>query len=132
MKPLEVLFVEDNCGDTLMVYEAFEASPMPVKFHLARDGEQALLMLRDRTFDPDLVVLDLGLPKLSGFDVLENCQLAGVPVVVFSGSSNEADRRRVIELGACEFVQKPAAFNDYQETVRRFCQKWGRSKRDND
>jgi len=54
MKPLEVLFVEDNCGDTLMVYEAFEASPMPVKFHLARDGEQALLMLRDRTFDPDL------------------------------------------------------------------------------
>src|SRR5689334_3173962 len=79
VKPLEVLFVEDNSGDTLMVYEALEKSPTPVKFHLARDGEQALLMLRDRTFDPDLVVLDLGLPKLSGFDVLENCQLAGVP-----------------------------------------------------
>jgi len=96
----------------------------------AKTGEEALIKLRD--FHPDLVVLDLGLPKLSGFDVLENCQLAGVPVVVFSGSSNEADRRRVIELGACEFVQKPAAFNDYQETVRRFCQKWGRSKREND
>jgi DNA-binding response OmpR family regulator len=130
MRPIEVLFVEDNSGDTLLVYEALEESPIPHKFHLARDGEQALLMLRDRTFDPDLILLDLSLPKLSGFDVLEQCRPTGVPVVVFSGSLNEADRRRVLELGACEFIQKPAGFNAYKETVRHVFHKWGRRKQD--
>jgi DNA-binding response OmpR family regulator len=122
MKPIEVLFVEDNAGDTLLQWLALEDSPTLVKFHLARDGEQALLMLQDRGFD--LVVLDLSLPKLSGYDVLEQ-YAETVPVVVFSGSSNASDARRSLELGAREFVQKPTQYESYKEAVRQMVQKWG-------
>src|ERR1041385_5776222 len=57
-KPVEILLVEDNAGDTLMVYEAAKTSTIPVHFHLARDADQALLLVGDHTVDPDLVILD--------------------------------------------------------------------------
>jgi DNA-binding NtrC family response regulator len=126
VKPIEVLFVEDNAGDTVWQWMALDASPRPVKFHLARDGEQALLMLHDRVFD--LVVLDLSLPKLSGYDVLEQCARI-TPIVVFSGSSDAETARRSLELGAREFVTKPFQLEAYKETVRQIVQKWGRKPR---
>ena len=89
MKPIEVLLVEDNPGDTLLTFQAFDQSPTLVKFHLARDGEQALLLLRGKTFEPDLIILDVNLPKLTGFDVLEKYHPNNVPVVVFSSSWNQ-------------------------------------------
>ena len=125
MNPVEILFVEDNAGDTLLVFQAVEETAAPVKFHLARDGEQALLMLHDKTFDADLIILDLGLPGLSGYDVLERCGPIEIPVVVFSGSTNPADEKRALELGVREFVQKPPGFEAYKETVRRMIKKWG-------
>jgi len=122
MKPLEVLFVEDNAGDTVLQWVALEESPQPVKFHLARDGEQALNMMHDRSFD--LVVLDLNLPKLSGYDVLEQCA-STTPIVVFSGSSDAASARRAMDLGAREFIIKPHHFESYKAAVRRMIEKWG-------
>jgi len=122
MKPLEVLFVEDNAGDTVLQWVAVETSPRPVKFHLARDGEQALEMLHDRTFD--LVVLDLNLPKLSGYDVLEQCANT-TPIVVFSGSSDAASEHRAMELGAREYVVKPMQIESYKAAIRSMIQRWG-------
>ena len=123
MRPLEVLFVEDNAGDTLLQWLALEDSPMPVKFHLARDGEQALQLLHDGVFD--LIVLDLSLPKLSGFDVLEHCQAKAVPIVVFTGGSVTDGERHALELGAREYVRKPVHFEAYKQAVRQIVQRWG-------
>ncbi len=123
MRPLEVLFIEDNAGDTLLQWLALEDSPVPVKFHLARDGEQALQLLHDGAFD--LIVLDLNLPKLSGFEVLEQCQTCAIPIVVFTGGSVMDDERRALELGAREYVRKPVQFEAYKEAVRQIVQRWG-------
>ena len=124
MKPIEVLLVEDNAGDTLLTLQACDRSSTPVKFHLARDGEQALSLLDGKVFEPDLVILDLNLPKLSGYDVLERCHPDNVPVVVFSSSWTPADARRSLELGAREFISKPAEFNAFTEAVRGMVEKW--------
>ena len=124
--PLEVLLVEDNAGDTLMIYEAAKASSIPVHLHLARDADQALLIVGDHTFDPDLVILDLNLPGESGFSVLEHWQSSNLPVVVFTGSSDAAAERHALDLGARAFVTKPANFQAYQDAVRGIIARWAR------
>lgn len=121
-KPIELLVVDDNAAETFLLFYALEDCPMPVKFHVAKDGQEALQMLRERTFD--LVILDLNLPGMSGYDVLEQCDPQGVPVVVFSVSSNEADARRALELGAREFVHKPDGLEAYRHAVLKMIETW--------
>jgi len=91
---------------------------MLVHLHIARDGEQALQILRERDFKPDLIILDLSLPKLSGYTVLEFCP-EKTPVVVFTASQSENDESRALSLGAREFVHKPMGVQDYKTTVCR-------------
>jgi CheY-like chemotaxis protein len=124
MKRIEVLLVEDNAGDTVLMLQAFDHSPTLVKFHLARDGDQALQLLGSKAFEPDLVILDLNLPSTSGYAVLERYHPDHVPVVVFSSSWNPADARRSLELGASEFISKPAEYNAFTEVVRGMVEKW--------
>lgn len=124
MKPVEVLLVEDNAGDVLLVRQALAAEKFPIKVHLALDGKQAVQMLADRQFEPDVVILDLNIPKLSGLSVLE-CSQPGVPVVVFTSSDSPEDRQSALALGAKEFVQKPSDLQAYGETVCRVVRTWG-------
>jgi CheY-like chemotaxis protein len=125
-KPIELLVVDDNAAETFLLFYALEDCPMPVKFHFAKDGQEALQMLSDITFD--LVILDLNLPGMSGYDVLEQCDPNGVPVVVFSVSSNEADARRALELGAREFVHKPDGLEAYRHAVLKMIETWALDK----
>ena len=122
MDQIELLVVDDNAAETLLVLYALEDCTTPVKVHFAKDGTEALQMLDKRTFN--LVILDLNLPGLSGYDVLQQCDPTRMPVVVFSVSSNEADARRALELGACEFVHKPAALEVYRHAVLKMIEKW--------
>jgi chemotaxis family two-component system response regulator Rcp1 len=124
LKPVEVLLVEDAPGDIFLVLQAFDWCSTPVNYHLARDGEEALQMLRSKAFDPDLVILDLTLPKRSGYEVLEQYHPDNVPVVVFSASEKEADARRSVELGAREFIRKPDGFKAYVAAVQEMIEKW--------
>jgi DNA-binding response OmpR family regulator len=90
---------------------------------MARDGEQALQMLTDGRFKPDLVLLDLNIPKVSGTSVLALCQIPA-PVIIFSSSTNSAEIERCIELGAREFVQKPSDLIEFEEAVSRIVRNW--------
>lgn len=121
---IEVLLVEDNAGDALLIEQALAESPMPVHVHIARDGEQALQILQHPHFVPDLVILDLNIPKISGYAVLAWYPLEKTPVIVFSASQNEADVGRVLSLGAKEFVHKPLDLDDYKTAVTGIVQKW--------
>src|SRR5712675_1470735 len=104
----EVLLVEDNAGDALLVGQALADCPTPVHLHIARDGEQALQFLEQPDFKPDLIILDLNIPKMSGYAVLALYPLKKkTPVVVFSASENDADVSRSLSLGAREFIHKP-------------------------
>jgi len=89
MQPVEVLLVEDNPGDTLLVGQILAEFQLPVRLHVARDGEQAIHMLTDADLKPSLIVLDLNLPKVSGSDLLKRYSGRHVPVVVFSSSRNQ-------------------------------------------
>jgi CheY-like chemotaxis protein len=122
-KPIEVLVVEDNAGDILLIKRALAHERFPISIHVAVDGNQALQILTARQFDPDLVILDLNIPRRSGLAVLEDIQ-PGVPVVVFTSSSDPVDRRCSFELGVREFVQKPTNLDDYDTAVSQIVRHW--------
>jgi DNA-binding response OmpR family regulator len=124
MKPVEVLLIEDNAGDILLIHQALAGERVPVSVHVAVDGQQAMQMLAARQFDPDLVILDLNLPKVSGLSFLERCQ-PDAPVVVFTSSSNPQDRRCSLELGAKEFVEKPTDLREFVLRISQIVRHWG-------
>ena len=118
-----IFVIEDNAGDILLIRQILQQQQIPVRIHVARDGSQALFMLAEGRFQPDLILLDLNLPKISGYWFLERSK-PQVPVVVFSSSSNPADIQGSVELGAKEFVQKPTDLQEYAECVSRIVRDW--------
>jgi CheY-like chemotaxis protein len=118
-----IFVIEDNAGDVLLIRQILQEQPVPIRVHVARDGAQALFMLAEGQFQPDLILLDLNLPMVSGSWFLARSKPAA-PVVVFSSSSNPADIRDSTELGAKEFVQKPTDLEEYAERVSRIVRDW--------
>jgi CheY-like chemotaxis protein len=126
MKPVEILLVEDNAGDTLLIGEVLRECSTPIKLHVARDGMQALLMLASRLVKPDLVILDLNMPNISGHAMLEKYHPHDVPFVVFSSSWNDSDAKRSLASGAREFVRKPTELQAYKDAVEGMIEKWAK------
>ena len=127
-QPIEVLLVEDDPGDELMTREAFEENKVRNNLHVARDGEQALDFLNRRgeyadAPRPDLVLLDLNLPKFDGRQVLAEIKadenLRTIPVVVLTTSGAEEDILRSYQLHANAYVSKPVDFARFIQVVRQ-------------
>lgn len=103
--------------------EAIEATRLSISLHIARDGEQALRFFdsvgNDDLLCPDLVVLDINLPKKSGADVLaymrQNRKCAGALVIVVSTSHSERDREQMKMLGADRYFKKPSQYDDFMK-----------------
>jgi len=123
-RPLQVLLVEDNGADVLLFYGALQEIPLRVNVQVAHDAEKALVLLSDDSFETDLVILDLNLPKFSGYQVLERYTRKTVPVVVFTSSRSEVDARCALALGASDVVQKPSELRPYRAAVRTIIEKW--------
>jgi CheY-like chemotaxis protein len=121
---VEVLLIEDNATDIALIREALAGDSIPVTLHVAKDAEHAIQMLATRQFQPDLVILDLNLPKVSGLSFLERYH-PHVPVVVFSSSTNQADIQRSFQLGAKDFVPKPSDLDLYKRVVSYIVRRWG-------
>ena len=117
MQSLEILLVEDNAGDAVLIRQILAEASVPVNLHIARDGEQAMTMLRDALFQPALIILDLNIPRITGAALLERWKSIETPVVVFSSSLNDAERERVLALGAREFIQKPTDIEAFTKAV---------------
>lgn len=120
MTDRDVLLVEDADIHVEFTRLAFEQSGADASLHIARDGETAMQMLDDAgDRPPDLILLDLGLPRMSGFDVLQavrrhaNERVRRTPVVVLTTSKAPTDVRRAYELCANSFVSKPLELGDY-------------------
>jgi DNA-binding response OmpR family regulator len=124
MKATEVFLIEDNAGDTLLIRQILAGYRHHVTVHVARDGMQALQILGDRQFKPDVIILDLSLPRLSGLELLQRYDPELTPVVIFSSSINEAEIGRAMSLGAKEFVEKPTDLQVFAEAVRGIIQRW--------
>jgi chemotaxis family two-component system response regulator Rcp1 len=133
MKPIEILLVEDNPGDARLTREALSMSKIHNNLHYARDGEEAMRFLkRQGTFSdaptPDLILLDLNLPKRDGREVLEDIKkdplLMHVPVVILTSSQAEEDILRAYRLHANCFITKPVDFEQFNKVVRSIEQFW--------
>lgn len=124
MKTLDVLLVEDNAGDALLTGQTLAQSSFPVKLHIARDGEQAMMMLADPDFHPALIILDLNIPRVPGALLLERMPKKDIPVVVFSSSWNETEIENALVRGAREFVQKPTDLEAFTQAVCAMVEKW--------
>lgn len=125
----KILLIEDSAGDILLIKQALSQATVPIRLRVAMDGEQALQVLADPEFKPDLIILDLNIPKVSGLDLLERCKLQP-PVVVFSSSSNLSEIQRAKELGVREFVHKPIDFEEFENVVKRMIQNWASPEAD--
>jgi CheY-like chemotaxis protein len=124
-----ILLVEDNPGDAQLVRLALTDALPSARLSVAGDGEAALARLREQGEPPDLVLLDLNLPRLSGHEVLaavrasEDANVRRLPVVVLSSSRAESDVARSYELGASSYVAKPADVDTLftvMETLTRY------------
>jgi CheY-like chemotaxis protein len=127
-RQIEVLLVEDDPGDVLMTREAFQDYKLANQLHVVHDGADAMAFLRREggysgAPRPDLVLLDLNLPRMDGREVLQaiksDPELASIPVVVLTTSEAEDDVLRSYSLHANAYVTKPVDFERFIEVVRQ-------------
>ena len=132
-RPVEILLVEDNPADAYLTVTALRDAPSPNEVHIVTDGEQALAFLK-REGDhvnaprPYIVFLDLNLPKVDGYHVLEAMRtdpaLRGIPVVVISGSSREIDIARAYDAQISAYLVKPPGIEEYFAAIRSLKELW--------
>lgn len=125
--------MDDNPADIDLVREALSRSPSPLRVSVACDGEEAMRFLRRRgqfaeAAEPDLIVLDLNLPRKDGREVLaevkQDTGLARIPVVIFTTSEAHSDVNFSYEHGANCYLQKPGNFPDYMTVVQSLAGFW--------
>ncbi len=131
-----LLLVEDNPDDEALTLRALRKYNLANEIVVARDGQEALDYLfgegeyagRDTSELPQVILLDLKLPKLDGLQVLEqlraNQDTAHVPVVVLTSSNEEQDKLRSYDLGANSYVRKPVDFEQFLEAARQLGLYW--------
>lgn len=131
--PIDILLVEDNPGDVFLISEALAMGRVPKRVHVVEDGEDALRYLskqgkfRDAR-PPDLILLDLNLPKIDGRQVLEivkeSRDLRHIPIVVLSTSTSERDVVSAYEHHANCYLGKPATLEEFFELVCQVEEYW--------
>ena len=125
MKPVAILLIEDNPGDAFLVERALQICAIPADITLAPDGERALSLLMQERINPDLIILDLSIPKVSGISVLKEYQpKEKPPVIVFSSTWGQIDIRLALAFGAREVVHKPIDVQSFMDTVCGMVRKW--------
>jgi len=129
-----ILLVEDNQDDEELALLAFRQSNLANRIEVVRDGAEAIEYLFGSEANPtpyplpQVMLLDLKLPKLSGLDVLrkvrETPRTKGLPVVILTSSNEEQDLIESYNLGANSYVRKPVDFNNFVEAVRQLQLYW--------
>lgn len=128
MNQFEVLLIEDNEGDVTLITEAFDSFDCEVQCIIRKDGEKAIDYLEGTLLDgresraPDLILLDLNLPRKNGFEVLEFIKthhtLKVIPTIVFTTSSSQKDITACYQRHANCYITKPAEIESYLEVLQ--------------
>jgi two-component system, chemotaxis family, response regulator Rcp1 len=132
-EPIEVLLVEDSVGDIRLTREAFKDARVHINLHVAADGVEAMVFLKREgphadAPRPDLILLDLNLPKKDGREVLkeikESPTLGIIPVVILTTSASEADILRTYQLHANCYITKPVDLEGFLRVVKSIDSFW--------
>ena len=130
---IEVLLVEDRRNDVLLTREAFKNAKVHISLHVASDGVEAMAFLgregeHANSPRPDLILLDLNLPKKDGREVLEEIKesptLKSIPVVILTTSASEADILRSYQLHANCYITKPVGLDGFLKVVKSIDSFW--------
>lgn len=134
-RALSILLVDDDPGDVLMIQEALEASDATRDVNVVNDGDDALAYLRKlppytEAVRPDVMLLDLNMPRMSGHEVLAevkaDAELRSIPIVILTTSQAPADVRESYTLHANAYVTKPINLDDLIDVVSRINDFFGR------
>lgn len=130
---IELLVVDDNAGDVRLTCVAVERSGLRSHVTIARDGEEAMAFLRRSgkfatVSRPHLVLLDINMPRLTGLEVLEQARqdaaLAGLPIIMLTGSDSERDMDKATSLGASAYLLKPLCVDDLLNAIHHIEPRW--------
>ncbi|WP_339750950.1 response regulator [Algoriphagus aquimarinus] len=133
IKPINILLVEDNEGDIVLLMEAFGDAKIVNRIDIARDGAEAINFLNglaDTNLSdlPDLILLDINLPKKNGYEVISsiksNSLLAEIPVIILTTSSSEMEIIKTKNLEAYCYIIKPSEIDEYVKVVRKIEDHW--------
>lgn len=132
-RPIEVLLVEDDPGDSDLTRETLEEAKVRISLHVVDDGVKALQYLRQEgrytdAVRPDIILLDLNLPKKDGREVLaeikKDVTLKKIPVVILTTSDAEKDIIKTYDLGASCYITKPVGLDQFTEVVKKINSFW--------
>lgn len=133
--PVDILLIEGNAGDLGLIREALTSSGIAANLHITRDGDQGMAFLRrqapfENAVRPDLILLDLNLPRRSGRDVLaaikNDRELWSIPIVILASTESDRDIADVYDLRTNSFVTKPVHVDAYLATVNAIVDYWFR------
>lgn len=134
-QPVEILLVEDNEDDIVIIQEVFADMKLATIVNTVRDGEEALAYLQRKgkykgVSLPDLVLLDINMPRMNGYEVLERMRkeprLQSLPVIMLTMSQREQDIVHACASGACSFIHKSVDLDQFREHLKQFEHYWTR------
>ncbi|MBI5539756.1 MAG: response regulator [Bacteroidia bacterium] len=135
-KLAQILLVEDNHMDVVLTLDAFKEAKLKNKINVASNGQEALYYLfgrdkyvnRDEYPMPSLILLDLKMPGIDGFEVLRQIKntdmLKRIPVIILTSSKEEGDRTLSYDIGANSYLLKPVSFEGFTEVVKKIDDYW--------
>jgi CheY-like chemotaxis protein len=136
MNNAHILLVEDNEMDIVLTLDAFRENRLVNDIQVVKDGEEALNYIfgknefsdRDKYPMPDLILLDLNMPKVNGFDVLKKIKstpiIKRIPIIILTSSKDEGDRILGYDEGANSYLVKPISFDGFLQVVKKVTEYW--------
>lgn len=126
-----VLLVEDSPDHAFLIKRAISAAIKDLKIQWAKDGEEAVEFIIKRGLKPDLILLDIKMPRMNGFEVLRvlkgNKETKCIPIVILSTSANEKDVSRAYSLGTNCYITKPVEIADFKSKLKSIPLYWLRT-----
>lgn len=127
-KDLNVLLIEDNLIEVMKMKRTISFLELEHILFVANDGEEGLQVLEDKSKLPDLIILDLNMPKVSGIEFLsilkKNDTIKHIPTVILTTSDNQKDLEECYRLGVSGYVLKPLKYDDYVEKIKNVLSYW--------
>ena len=133
LKKANILLVEDGYGEIVLAKEAFNEVDIPLNLHIIKDGEEAIKFIKkegeyEKSPTPNLIILDISLPKISGIEVLKHIRadfhFRFIPVVMLTTSTYASDVEKSLNFGANAYLVKPFDYDEFTKLIKSVCDVW--------